>query len=162
MVERDADGDLLRASWRRATRPRRGAEIKPDRGEARAKRRAGRDRLLVRFERTEGGDLEARLIKRLGQSAHRILGVVRKLRGEAHIEPVDRKSRERLVLNAADGAELRDGDLVLAEVGPGPRPLWSQARPFVGGGGAWGTEPRAASIIAINSHGIDRGLLRRR
>ena len=40
------------------------------------------DRLLVRFNQLETGEFQAKLIKRLGQSAHRILGVVRKVRRE--------------------------------------------------------------------------------
>src|SRR5437667_28539 len=67
----------------------------------------------------ESGEREARLIKRLGQSAHRILGVVRKLRREARVEPVDRKSRDSLVLAESEARDLKDGDLVLAQVGGG-------------------------------------------
>ncbi len=60
------------------------------------------------------GELEARLIKRLGQSAHRILGVIRKANRQVRVEPVDRKSKESLLLLPAEGDKLSDGDLVLA------------------------------------------------
>ena len=56
------------------------------------------------------------MIKRLGQSAHRILGVVRKVNRQVRVEPVDRRSKESLTLVPAEAARLEDGDLVLAQV----------------------------------------------
>jgi ribonuclease R len=155
VVERDADGDLF-------VRPSKGKDdgptyrLAPDRGEAAAGAPGMGDRLLVRFERLEGGETEARLIKRLGQSAHRLLGVVRKGRGETRVEPVDRKSRDRLVLTGPDAAALRDGDLVLAEVGAARErygPKQGKLLEVVGRE----DEPRAASLIAIHSHGLPTG-----
>jgi ribonuclease R len=156
VVERDADGDLY-------VRPQRASEdtpsirLAPSKGEAAAGAPGLGDRLLVRFERLEGGEIEARLIKRLGQSAHRVLGVVRKGRREVRVEPVDRRSRESLVLAYAGAAELRDGDLVLAQVEParghgyGPKP--GRLIEVVGRE----DDPRAASLIAIHTHGIPVG-----
>ncbi|HEY9219156.1 MAG TPA: ribonuclease R, partial [Phenylobacterium sp.] len=112
------------------------------------------DRLLVRFEKLESGELEARMIKRLGQSAHRILGVVRKSRREVRVEPVDRKSKESLVLFNAD--DLEDGDLVVAQVGAAESrygPKRGKLLEVVGRE----DQPRAASLIAIHSHGIPTG-----
>jgi ribonuclease R len=155
VVERDADGDLF-------VRPSKGKgdgptyRLAPDRREAAAGAPGMGDRLLVRFERLESGETEAKLIKRLGQSAHRLLGVVRKGRGETRVEPVDRKSRERLVLGGPDAASLRDGDLVLAEVGAARErygPKHGKLLEVVGRE----DEPRAASMIAIHSHGLPTG-----
>ena len=155
VVERDADGDLF-------VRPSKGKDdgptyrLAPDRGEAAAGAPGMGDRLLVRFERLEGGETEARLIKRLGQSAHRLLGVVRKGRGETRVEPVDRKSRDRLVLTGPDAAALRDGDLVLAEVGPARErygPKQGKLLDVVGRE----DDSRAASLIAIHTHGLPTG-----
>src|SRR5580704_1248696 len=79
VVERDADGDLfVRLSKADEASPL--VRLAPDRKEAAAGAPGLGDRLLVRFETQEGGETEARLIKRLGQSAHRILGVVRRSR----------------------------------------------------------------------------------
>ncbi len=155
VVERDGDGDLF-------VRPTKGKadgpiyRLAPDRGEAAAGAPGMGDRLLVRFERLESGETEAKLIKRLGQSAHRLLGVVRKGRGETRVEPVDRKSRDRLVLTGPEAAELRDGDLVLAEVGAARErygPKQGRLLEVVGRE----DEPRAASMIAIHSHGLPTG-----
>jgi ribonuclease R len=116
VVERDSDGDLfVRLSKGGADAPL--TRLAPDRREAAAGAPGLGDRLLVRFEKLESGEVEARLIKRLGQSAHRILGVVRRARREIRVEPVDRKSRESLLLAEPDARELEDGDLVLAQVG---------------------------------------------
>jgi ribonuclease R len=155
VVERDADGDLF-------VRLSKGApdaatiRLAPDRNEAAGGAPGMGDRLLVRFEKPEGGETEARLIKRLGQSAHRLLGVVRKGRGETRVEPVDRKSRDRLILTGPEAMALSDGDLVLAEVGAareryGPR--HGKLLEVVGRE----DEPRAASMIAIHSHGLPTG-----
>ncbi|WP_333586938.1 ribonuclease R [Phenylobacterium sp.] len=153
VVERDTDGDLF-------VRLTKGAEdtplvrLAPDRGEAVAGAPGLGDRLLVRFTPLESGETEARLIKRLGQSAHRVLGVVRKDRREVRVEPVDRKSKESLVV--FDDGRLKDGDLVLAQVGLAERrygPKRGKILEVVGRE----DQPRAASLIAIHTHGIPMG-----
>jgi ribonuclease R len=154
VVERDADGDLY-------VRPANAEDLKPirlapNRDEAKAGAPGLGDRVLVRYERLEGGELEARLIKRLGQSAHRVLGVVRKGRGEARVEPVDRKVKDSLILIHDDAAKVREGDLVLAEpMGQGRRygPKPAKVIEVVGRE----DHPRAASLIAIHSHSIPTG-----
>ncbi|MCX8499841.1 MAG: RNB domain-containing ribonuclease, partial [Caulobacteraceae bacterium] len=88
------------------------------------------------------------------------LGVVRKsLRGprqEIRVEPVDRRSKESLVLFGPEAEALKDGDLVVAEVGEaagrcGPK----RGRVLEVGGRE--DQPRAASLIAIHTHGLPTG-----
>ncbi len=155
VVERDADGDLF---VRLTKGPADGPAIRlaPDPREAAAGAPGMGDRLLVRFEKLENGETEAKLIKRLGQSAHRLLGVIRKGHGETRVDPVDRKSRERLVLGGADAADLRDGDLVLAEIGPA-RDRYGPKRGRLLEVVGREDEPRAASLIAIHAHGLPTG-----
>jgi ribonuclease R len=156
VAERDADGDLF---VRLADGGEDGRLIRlaPDRADARAGAPGLGDRVLVRFVTIETGDIEARLIKRLGQSAHKILGVVRKARGEIHVDPVDRRSRERLRLTDSGSAALRDGDLVVvqfdaaARAPHGPKP--AHLIEVVGRE----DEPRAASLIAIHTHALPIG-----
>jgi ribonuclease R len=154
VVERDPDGDLFVKLTKGEDAPL--APLSPDRrAEAGAAPGLG-DRLLVRFETLENGEVEARLIKRLGQSAHRILGVVRKARREIRVEPVDRRSKETLILDPVIDAELRDGDLVIAQVGTSTArfgPHRGKVLEVVGRE----DEPRAASLIAIHAHGIPMG-----
>jgi ribonuclease R len=156
VVETDADGELFVRLVKGA--PDSAAlRLAPGAGEAAAGAPALGDRLLVRFEPGPEGAPEARLIKRLGQSAHRVLGVVRKARREVRIEPVDRRSRESLIVLGPDGADLRDGDLVLARIEPdiarphGPKP--ARIVEVVGRE----DDPRAASLLAIHTHGVPTG-----
>ena len=156
VVERDADGDLF-VRLAKADPADPPVRLAPAEGEAVAGAAGLGDRLLVRFTPNEAGDIEARLIKRLGQSAHRILGVVRKARREIRVEPVDRRSKESLLLTEAEGGELSDGDLVLAQVGGtadrahGPRR--GKVLEVVGRE----DDPRAASLVAIHTHGVPMG-----
>ena len=156
VLEQDADGDLFvrlvngepdRPMWRLA----------PGAGEASAGAPGLGDRLLARLERLEGGEIEARLIKHLGQSAHRILGVVRKARREVRVEPVDRKSRDSVLLSPLEGADLSDGDLVLVQIsGEARRPHGLKSGRLLETVGRE-DDPRAASLLAIHAHGIPTG-----
>jgi ribonuclease R len=151
VVERDPDGDLLVKLTKGEDAPL--VPLAPG-GDVKAGAPGMGDRLLVRFVRLESGETEARLIKRLGQSAHRILGVVRKARREIRVEPVDRRSKDSLVL--PQGEDVRDGDLVLAQIeSHGGRfgPKHGKLLEVVGRE----DEPRAASLIAIHAHGIPMG-----
>jgi len=151
VVERDPDGDLLVRLTKGEDAPL--VALAPG-GDVVGPAPGLGDRLLVRFVRLESGEFEARLIKRLGQSAHRVLGVVRKARREVRIEPVDRRSKDTLVLD--DPGDLRDGDLVVAQVsGAAGRygPKRGKLLEVVGRD----DEPRAASLIAIHAHGIPTG-----
>ncbi len=155
VVERDADGDLFvrPANYDDAPLMR----LAPDREESRGGAPGLGDRALVRLETLESGEVQAKLIKTLGAGVHRILGVVRKAKGEARIEPVDRRVKDQLILLTADAKDVREGDLVLVQpVGGqnrrfGPKPARVLER--VGRE----DEPRAASLIAIHSHSIPTG-----
>lgn len=153
VVERDPDGDLLVKLTKGEDAPL--VRLAPDRAGAVGSAPGLGDRLLVRFEALENGETEARLIKRLGQSAHRILGVVRKANKQVRVEPVDRRSKESLTLVPAEAANLHDGDLVLAQVTVEARygPKRGKVLEVVGRE----DQPRAASLIAIHSHGIPTG-----
>jgi len=154
VAERDPDGDLLVKLTKGEDAPL--VPLAPDRKAEVGQAPGLGDRLLVRFVRLESGEFEARLIKKLGQSAHRILGVIRKARREIRVEPVDRRTKETLVLTEEEAGELRDGDLVVAQVGQSVGrygPKRGKLLEVVGRE----DEPRAASLIAIHSHGIPTG-----
>src|SRR5205085_2701319 len=104
--------------------------------------------------RLENGELEARLIKRLGQSAHRILGVVRKANREVRVEPVDRRSKDVLLL--PEGEDVRDGDLVVAQI-EGHSPRYGPKRGKLLERVGREDHPRAYSLIAIHAHGVPTG-----
>src|SRR5436190_69949 len=151
IVERDPDGELLVKLTKGEDAPL--VPLGPGR-EAGAPAPGMGDRLLVRFVKLESGEYEAKLIKRLGQSAHRILGVVRKVRREVRVEPVDRKTKDSLLL--PECADVRDGDLVIAQIeshGGRYGPKHGKLLEIVGRE----DEPRAASLIALHAHGLPMG-----
>jgi ribonuclease R len=85
-----------------------------------------------------------------------VLGVVRKARRETRIEPVDRRSKESLVIPEPEARDLKDGDLVLAAVGTAHQrygPKRGKVLEVVGRE----DQPRAASLIAVHTHGVPTG-----
>lgn len=159
VIEVDADGDLF-VRLVKAGEDAPIVRLAPDPAEKAAGAPRLGERVLVRFERLESGEFEAKLIKKLGQSVHKILGVVRKsLRGprqEIRVEPVDRRSKESLVLFGPEAEALKDGDLVVAEVGEAAGrfgPKRGRVLEVVGRE----DQPRAASLIAIHTHGLPTG-----
>lgn len=159
VIEVDADGDLF-VRLVKAGEDAPIVRLAPDPAEKAAGAPRLGERVLVRFERLESGEFEAKLIKKLGQSIHKILGVVRKsLRGprqEIRVEPVDRRSKESLVLFGPEAEALKDGDLVVAEVGEAAGrfgPKRGRVLEVVGRE----DQPRAASLIAIHTHGLPTG-----
>jgi len=163
VVDRDPDGELLVRF-----RGREGLQGPPVRlapGEGRALRGEAAigigDRVLARIRREPDEEPEARIIKRLGQSAHLVLGVFRAIedpraRGAGRVEPADRKVRYDLLIEPGGRGEAQDGDLVLCEIQPGSRPHGpkrARVRERVGRL----DDPRAASILAIHTHGIPMG-----
>ena len=99
VVERDADGELMVRLVKGEDTPL--VRLAPDRSEAASGAPGLGDRLLVRFEALESGETEARLIKRLGAAVHRVLGVVRKSARQVRVEPVDRRSRDQVLIEVA-------------------------------------------------------------
>jgi ribonuclease R len=154
VTSRDVDGDLY------VTLTKGGDDIEPvrlapGRNEAAVGAPGMGDRFLVRFEKRGDGTVEAHVIKKLSQTASRVLGVVRRGKREVRIEPVDRKSKDSFTV-FEDAHKLKDGDLVVVQAqGGGERygPRRAKVLEVVG----QEDEPRAASLIAIHSHGIPTG-----
>jgi ribonuclease R len=166
IVDRDPDGELL--ARMRGPEGYFGPAIRLAPGEARRMRGEAAigvgDRVLARIGRDEDGEFVAKVIKRLGQSAHRILGVYRANKdprakfGGGRVEPADRKARHDLIIEANNVGDARDGDLVFAEVRVSARdrahgPKFGAIKQVVGRE----SDPRAASILAMHTHGISDG-----
>ncbi len=114
-----------------------------------------RDRLLARLTQTPGADhpYEARLIRRLNESAPRVLGVFRKDSQGGRIMPVDKGQADQWVVGPGMDGGAKDGELVEAEAsGPKGRLGLPKARVIARLGDPSG--PRAVSLIAIHQHGI--------
>ncbi|MNX59922.1 Ribonuclease R [compost metagenome] len=153
VVDRDADGELyveLVKGGEDAPR----ALLLPDR-EGKTPAPGMGDRLLVKFSRGAEG-WEARLVKRLDAGTNRVLGVIRKSARETRVEPVDKRSKDVLLIPNAVAGELRDGDLVLASIEKSDHrhgPKRGKILETIGRE----DDPRAASIIAIHAHGLPTG-----
>jgi ribonuclease R len=157
ITDRDNDGELLaepvrsdRAAPRIRLAPGEGAG-----GKGQTALGIG-DRALVRLTPDDEGGYEARLIKRLGQSAHKLLCVLRKPQsGPIRLLPVDRRSRHELVPVKGEAEKAGDGDLVLCQLVKGNRHGLKTARIVEVVGDA--TAPGAGSLIALYSHGVPQG-----
>ena len=154
VVERDVDGEVyVRLVEASDDAPR--ALLAPDR-EGRAGPAPGiGDRLLCKFQRGEDG-WEARLIKRLDAATNRVLGVIRKSNREVRVEPVDRRSKDVLLVPHAQAEGLKDGDLVLAAIEKGEHRYGPKRGKILETIGRE-DDPRAASLIAIHAHGVPTG-----
>lgn len=113
------------------------------------------DRILARLQLIEGERhaYEARLIRRIGQTALKVVGIFRKGAEGGRILPIDKGAdREWIVAPDATGGAL-DGELVEAEqAGPKGRMGLPRARVVTRLGDP--SAPRAVSLIAIHQHGI--------
>ena len=151
VLEPDADGDLLAKplEWQ-GEGPEPVIRLVPRRedpalGEG--------DRILARLTALDAGRYEARLIRRIGVHARKVLGVFKKGAEGGRILPIDKGAdREwRVAPGATHGA--KDGELVEAEeAGPRNRLGLPNARIVTRLGDPSG--PRSVSLIAIHQHGI--------
>lgn len=159
IVDRDADGELLARMRGREGYFGPAVRLAPGDGAGRRGEAAigVGDRVLARIVEDPEGERVARVIKRLGQSAHRILGVFKAdPRGGGRVDPADRKARQSLTVYAEHTGGAEDGDLVLVELAGGDR-AYGGKRGVVKEVVGREDDPRAASILAIHTHGIPMG-----
>ncbi|MBN8527935.1 MAG: ribonuclease R [Caulobacterales bacterium] len=154
VVERDTDGELyVRLVKGADDAPK--AILMPDHAKAKGPAPGMGDRLLVKFQRGVDG-WEARLVKKLDTATNRVLGVIRKSARETRVEPVDKRSKDVLIVPASQADDLRDGDLVLAAIERGEHrygPKRGKVLETIGRE----DDPRAASLLAIHAHGVPTG-----
>lgn len=153
VVEKDNDGELyVRMVEASADAPK--ALLIPDKGKPGPAPGLG-DRVLAKFEHGPNG-WEARLIKKLDTNNNRVLGVIRKSNKETRVEPVDRRSKDVLIIPQILAGDLRDGDLVLAAIEKSEQ-RYGHKRGKVLETVGREDDPRAASLIAIHTHGVPMG-----
>ncbi|MCV2880287.1 ribonuclease R [Sedimentimonas flavescens] len=116
---------------------------------------AAGERILARISEVsgQGYDYEARLIRKIGEAQHRVVGIFRKGAEGGRIVPIDKGEQKEWVVGAGATQDARDGELVEAEqIGPRGRMGLPRARVIERLGDP--TAPRAVSLIAIHQHGI--------
>ena len=154
VVERDIDGDLF-VSLVEASGDAPRAILVPDTtGKAGPAPGLGA-RILAKFSLGENG-WEARIIKVLDTDTNRVLGVIRKSNKEVRVEPVDRRSKDVLLVSHAQAEGLRDGDLVVAAIEKGDQRYGPKRGKILEKIGRE-DDPRAASLIAIAAHNVPMG-----
>jgi ribonuclease R len=109
------------------------------------------ERILARLSKTPEG-FEAKVIKRLGASAHKVLGVMRISGPAARIVPIDRKSKSEFAVDPRDLSGAEHNELVMAEPLAGRAAGFPRARVVERLGSM--DAPKAVSLIAIHAHGI--------
>ena len=113
------------------------------------------DRVLARLQEVRGEDYHyiARLIRKIGATPRKILGVFRKSAEGGRIIPISKSINKEWQVAGADTRGAHDGELVEAEhIGPKGRlglPI-ARVAARLGDPGA----PRAMSLIAIHENGI--------
>jgi len=114
------------------------------------------DRVLARIDKSEDETYpyEARVVRRIGKGAERILGLYRAgPKGKSgRLIPVEKKLRVEFEIASEDAGEAEDGNLVFAETLPGKR--YGLARARIREVFGDGNDPRSISLIAIHAHGI--------
>ncbi|MDQ8027504.1 MAG: ribonuclease R [Brevundimonas sp.] len=154
VVERDVDGEMyVRLVEASEDAPR--ALLMPDNSGRTGPAPGMGDRLLVKFSQGAEG-WEARLVKKLDSERTRVLGVIRKSNREVRVEPVDRRSKDVLLVPHAQAEGLKDGDLVLAAIEKGAQRYGPKRGKILETIGRE-DDARAASLIAIHSHGVPTG-----
>ena len=149
----DPDGELLArpARWD-GDAPPPPIIVVPGREEAGGRPLGSGERILARLTQTKDG-YEAQIVKRLGASVHRVLGVFRESDGRTgRIVPIDRKTRHEFVVDLRERGGAQPNELVLAEPLSGRAAGYPRARVVERLGSM--SEPRAISLIAIHEHGI--------
>ncbi len=114
------------------------------------------DRILARVQVVHEADhnYEARLVRRIGTSPRKVVGIFRKSAEGGRIQPIEKGSDKEWTVAADATHGAQDGELVEAEqAGPkATRMGLPRARIVARLGDP--TAPRAVSLIAIHQHGI--------
>ncbi len=157
VVDRDTDGELL--ARMRSKDGLFGPTVRVAPGEASGKRGEPAlgigDRFVSRIERDRDGQV-ARVAKRIGQSAHVILGVYIANQYGGRVEPSDRKARHDITIEKHHSGGAKSGDLVMVELAGQQRPHGPK-RGLVKEVIGRADDPRAASILAMHTQGIPMG-----
>ena len=111
------------------------------------------ERALCRIEKSRDGVWRARAIKKIDAAPETsLIGVYRANRYGGTVEPTSRKEKGDFIIEKSDARDARDGDLVRITARParGYGPRRASVVDVIGRL----DDPRAASIIAMHTHGV--------
>ncbi len=114
------------------------------------------DRILARLQVVHEADhnYEARLIRRIGASPRRVVGIFRKTAEGGRIMPIDKGSDKEWMVETEATGGAQEGELVEAEQAGPARGRMGLPRARIVERLGDPTAPRAVSLIAIHQHGI--------
>jgi ribonuclease R len=110
------------------------------------------ERAAARLVPLETGEIEARIIRKLGPAGGRVVGIFRNTGQGGTLLSVDRRDRNEYCIAAHDLAGATDGELVVAEQLHTARLGAPRARVLETLGSA--SDPNAISLLAIAAHDI--------
>ncbi|WP_119168838.1 ribonuclease R [Algihabitans albus] len=111
------------------------------------------DQALAKLARVEDGVYEGKVIRRIGRSPRRVLGLYEMTSQGGRLRPTDKRAKQDYVLNPPDAAGAKPGELVLAEVKSyHPRMGLRDVRVVERLGSL--DNQRALSLVAIHEHGL--------
>ena len=111
------------------------------------------ERALCRIEKGRDGVWKARAIKKIDAAPETsLIGVYRSNRYGGTVEPTSRKEKAEFLIEKTDARNARDGDIVRIQARParGYGPRRASIVEVIGRL----DDPRAASIIAMHTHGV--------
>lgn len=111
------------------------------------------DRALCRIEKTAHGTWRATVIRKIEALPETsLIGVFRSNRYGGVVEPTSRKEKSDFIIEHPDAGRATDGDLVRIQARPqrGYGPRRASVIEIIGRA----DDPRAASIIAMHTHGV--------
>ncbi len=153
LIGQDPDGELLARPqrWERGEEPPQIVIVPGREDEGRGPALGAGERVLARLTQTREG-YEARIIRRLGASVHKVLGVFHQTERGGRVSPIDRKSKYEFIIDQRDLRGVKPNELVLCEPLSGRALGLPRARIIERLGSM--NEPKAVSLIAIHAHGI--------
>ena len=113
------------------------------------------DRILAKLLQVSGQEhhYEARLIRKIGVAAHKIVGIFRKSAEGGRIMPIDKGADKEWLVPAGFTLDALDGELVEAELA-GSKQRMGLPRARISERLGDPSAPKAVSLIAIHQHGI--------
>ncbi len=152
VADLDEDGEQLArpATWDHETPPPR-IFLAPDK-RSRAAFAPG-ERVLARLERNDDGSYDASVIRRIGKTPDRILGIYERSREGGRLRPTDRRAKNDFVVRAEDARGAEHGELVLATLKTTRHRSREREARIVERIGAIDT-PQALSLIALYEHDV--------
>lgn len=155
IVDQDADGELIGTpvEWARDDDP---PKIMIAPGDGRGTQGVPAvgvgNRILARLTKQDDGTYEARVVRQLGQSAHQILGILARVKGQYRARPVDRRSKLEVAIEPGQEGGAKEGELVLID--PLPGRAYGLIRGKVKKSLGHIDSPGVISLIAVHAHGI--------